>query len=53
MREGTMSEVMAETSEGHALDVPGSNTKPWLVPREVLDHCLRKVCDAWRARQQT
>ena len=52
MREGTMAEIMAETSKGHASDVSGSNTKLWLVPREMLDHCLRKVRDAWRARQQ-
>lgn len=44
-----MSEVMAETSEGHASNVPGSDAKLWLVPREMLDHCLRKMCDTWRA----
>ena len=50
MRKGTMSEVMAETSKGHALNVPGSDTKLWLVLREMLGHCPRKVCDAWRAQ---
>ncbi len=53
MREGSMSEVMAETSEGDASNVPGSNTKLGLVPREMLDHCLRKVCDTWRAHQHS
>lgn len=53
MREGSMSEVMAETSEGHTSNVPGNDAKLWLVPREMLDHCLRKMCDTWRAHQQS
>lgn len=51
MREGSMSEVMAQTGEGNTPNISGSDTKFWLVPREVLDHCSRKVCDAWKTHQ--
>lgn len=48
MREGPMSEVMAEAGEGNALNVSGGDTKLWLVLREMLDHCSREVCDTWK-----
>ena len=51
MRERSMSEIMAKTGEGDALNVSGGDTKLSLVPREVLDHCSREVCDTWKTHQ--